>query len=249
MGFINRVFSRGNHSEGIDKLVKEHFNLKIGKRDLYEEAIRHSSVLDGDTSGKKSNERLEYLGDAVLDLCVADYLHKSDKKAAEGLLTQRKSRVVNRKNLNRIGKAIGLEDLLQVKMRRDDIRDNMVGNAIEALIGAIYEDHGYVRTYKSVVKLLKLHGIDQRIHETTDFKSKLHHWAQVERIDLKFEVIREYTESGEGKYEVEVLADGERIGLGSGRSKKIAEHDSARRGWRTVFEKNEKENGEGENSL
>jgi ribonuclease-3 len=240
MGLFNRVFRRGNYSEDIDILVKEHFKLRIVNCSLYEESMRHSSSLDGDTSGRRSNERLEYLGHAVLDLCVADYLHKTDKQAAEGLLTQRKSRVVNRKNLNRIGQAIGVEDLLVVKMRREDIRSNMVGNALEALIGAIYEDHGYVKTYKSVVKLLKRHGIDTRIHETTDFKSKLHHWAQVERIDLKFEVIREYTESGEGKYEVEVLADGERIGLGSGRSKKIAEHDSARRGWRTVFEKIEK---------
>ena len=115
----------------------------------------------------------------------------------------------------------------------------MVGNAFEALVGAIFKDHGYETTYKVVVKLLKEHGIDQRIHETTDFKSKLHHWAQVNKVELKFEVVREYHESGEGKYEVEVLADNERIGLGTGRSKKIAEHDSARRGWRTMFEREE----------
>ena len=89
----------------------------------------------------------------------------------------------------------------------------MVGNALEAIVGAIYKDHGYEKTYKAVVRLLKTHGIDQRIHETTDFKSKLHHWAQVEKDSLKFVVIREYHESGEGKYEVEVLADGERMEL------------------------------------
>ena len=239
MGLLNRLFRRGNRTEGIDALLEDHFHLKIGERSLYNEAIRHSSAIDGDTTGKRSNERLEYLGDAVLDLCVANYLYKSDLEAQEGLLTQRKSRVVNRKNLNRIGKDIGLEELLDVKMRRDDIRSNMVGNALEAIVGAIYKDHGYEKTYKAVVSLLKTHGIDQRIHETTDFKSKLHHWAQVEKKELKFVVVREYHESGEGKYEVEVLADGERIGLGSGRSKKIAEHDSARRGWKTVFEKQE----------
>lgn len=241
MGILSKLVRRGSKSEGIEKLVLDHFSLKIKKRAFYDEALRHSSVLDGDTTGKRSNERLEYLGDAVLDLCVAEYLYKEDTDAQEGLLTQRKSRVVNRKNLNRIGEAIGLRDCLEVKMRRSDIRDNMVGNALEALIGAIYKDHGYDATNKSVVKLLRKHGIDQRIHETTDFKSKLHHWAQVQKVELKFIVVREYTESGEGLYEVEVLADGERIGLGSGRSKKIAEHDSARRGWRTVFELNEKE--------
>ncbi len=239
MGILNRFLRREKHADTIDYLVETHFKLKIKNRRFYEEAFRHSSAIDGDENGKKSNERLEYLGDAVLDLCIAHYLYKTDNKAQEGLLTQRKSRVVNRKNLNRIGKAIGMEDLLDVRMRRDDIRSNMVGNAFEALVGAIYKDHGYEKTYKSVVKLFKAHGIDQRIHETTDFKSKLHHWAQVNKADLSFEVIREYHESGEGMYEVEVLVDGERIGLGSGRSKKIAEHDSARRGWRTIFEREE----------
>ena len=239
MGLLNRLFRRDDRSDEIDTFVKTHFNLKVKNRHYYKEALRHSSAIDGDVNGRKSNERLEYLGDAVLDLCVAHYLYKSDKKAQEGLLTQRKSRVVNRKNLNRIGKAIGMEDLLDVRMRRDDIRSNMVGNALEALVGAIYKDHGYEKTYKAVVMLLKAHGIDQRIHETTDFKSKLHHWAQVNKVELKFEVVREYHESGEGKYEVEVIADGESIGSGTGRSKKIAEHDSARRGWRTIFEREE----------
>lgn len=239
MGILNLFFRRENRSDRIDVLVNTHFKLKVKTHRYYEEAFRHSSAIDGDVNGKKSNERLEYLGDAVLDLCVAHYLYKSDKNAQEGLLTQRKSRVVNRKNLNRIGKAIGMEDLLDVRMRRDDIRSNMVGNALEALVGAIYKDHGYEKTCKAVVRLLKAHGIDQRIHETTDFKSKMHHWAQVNKVELKFDVVREYHESGEGKYEVEVVADGKRIGLGSGRSKKIAEHDSARRGWRTIFEREE----------
>ena len=91
MGIINRLFRRDDRTGEIDVLIKTHFNLRIKTRSYYEEALRHSSVLDGDKTGKRSNERLEYLGDAVLDLCVAHYLYKSDKKAQEGLLTQRKS--------------------------------------------------------------------------------------------------------------------------------------------------------------
>jgi len=243
MGILSRLFrrKRSTHISLIEDLVRENFNLPIKNYELYEEAFRHSSIIDGDTTGKRSNERLEYLGDAVLDLSVAAYLYITDVQAQEGLLTQRKSRIVNRKNLNRIGIELGIEDLLDVRMRREDIRDNMVGNALESLIGAIYLDHGFVKTDKAIVTLMIRFGIDAKIHETTDFKSKLHHWAQKQKIDISFEVVREYSESGEGKYEVEVLADGERIGLGSGRSKKIAEHDSARRGWRTVFERMEKE--------
>jgi len=243
MRFLSRLFrrKRDTYISYVEDLVHENFNLSIKNHELYEEAFRHSSVIDVDTTGKRSNERLEYLGDAVLDVSVAAYLYRTDVQAQEGLLTQRKSRIVNRKNLNRIGIEIGIEDLLEVRMRREDIRHNMVGNALESLIGAIYLDHGFVKTDKAIVTLMKRFGIDEKIHETTDFKSKLHHWAQKQKIDLAFEVVREYSESGEGKYEVEVLAHGERIGLGSGRSKKIAEHDSARRGWRTVFERMENE--------
>jgi ribonuclease-3 len=194
-------------------------------------------VLDGDTSGKNSNERLEFLGDAVLDLSIAAYLYNKDQEAAEGLLTQRKSKVVSRKYLNLLGEQIGLEDLLDVKMRREDIRQNMLGNAMEALIGAIYLDHGYSRTNHSLIKLMKRFGLDEKIYETTDFKSKLHHWAQKELLTLSFKVIREYMQDGENAFEVEVFAGEESLGSGEGRSKKIAEKNAARKGWKKVFDK------------
>tara|TARA_B100000780_G_scaffold256320_1_gene205413 strand:- start:6803 stop:7444 length:642 start_codon:yes stop_codon:yes gene_type:complete len=203
----------------------------------YEEAMRHSSVLDGDSTGNKSNERLEFLGDAVLDLSMAAYLHNKDKDAAEGLLTQRKSKVVSRKYLNLLGKEIGLEDLLDVKMRREDIRQNMVGNAMEALIGAVYLDHGYSRTNNSLIQLMKRFGLDEKINETTDFKSQLHHWAQKELVSLSFNVVREYMQDGENAFEVEVFAGEESLGSGEGRSKKIAEKNAARQGWKKVFDK------------
>jgi ribonuclease-3 len=213
------------------------FQLKVRNISYYQEALRHSSVLDGDTSGKESNERLEFLGDAVLDLSVAAYLYHKDKDATEGLLTQRKSKVVSRKHLNLLGKEIGLEDLLDVKMRREDIRQSMVGNAMEALIGAVYLDHGYRKTNDSLIKLMKQFGLDQKIYETTDFKSKLHHWAQKELLTLSFKVIREYMQDGENAFEVEVFAGEESLGSGEGRSKKIAERNAARMGWKKVYDK------------
>ncbi len=121
-------------------------------------------------------------------------------------------------------------------MRREDIRANMVGNAMEAMIGAIYLDHGYRRTNMALVKLLKRFGLDEKIHETTDFKSQLHHWAQRSRVTLSFQVVKESIENGENVYEIEVFADDNCIGSGVGRSKKIAEREAARKGWRHVFE-------------
>jgi len=237
MQFLHRLLRKDPSSGKIRTIVRTHFRLKVRNITYYEEAMRHSSVLDGDTSGKNSNERLEFLGDAVLDLSIAAYLYNKDKEAAEGLLTQRKSKVVSRKYLNLLGEQIGLEDLLDVKMRREDIRKNMLGNAMEALIGAIYLDHGYSRTNHSLIKLMKRFGLDEKIYETTDFKSKLHHWAQKELLTLSFKVIREFMEDGENAFEVEVFAGEESLGSGEGRSKKIAETNAARKGWKKVFDK------------
>jgi len=237
MQFLHRLLRKDTSSGKIRTIVRTHFRLKVRNIVYYEEAMRHSSVLDGDTSGKNSNERLEFLGDAVLDLSIAAYLYNKDQEAAEGLLTQRKSKVVSRKYLNLLGKQIGLEDLLDVKMRREDIRQNMLGNAMEALIGAVYLDHGYSRTNNSLIKLMKRFGLDEKIYETTDFKSKLHHWAQKELLTLSFKVIREYMKDGEKAFEVEVFAGEESLGSGEGRSKKIAEKNAARMGWKKVFDK------------
>lgn len=237
MQFLHRLLKKKSSSVKIRLIVRSHFRLKVRNIAYYEEAMRHSSVLDGDTSGKNSNERLEFLGDAVLDLSIAAYLYHKDKEAAEGLLTQRKSKVVSRKYLNLLGKQIGLEDLLDVKMRREDIRQNMLGNAMEALIGAVYLDHGYSRTNNSLIKLMKRFGLDEKIYETTDFKSKLHHWAQKELRTLSFKVIREFMQDGENAFEVEVFAEEESLGSGEGSSKKMAEKNAARMGWKKVFDK------------
>jgi len=120
---------------------------------------------------------------------------------------------------------------------RENIRQNMLGNAMEALIGAVYLDHGYSRTNNSLIKLMKRFGLDEKIYETTDFKSKLHHWAQKELLTLSFKVIREYMQDGENAFEVEVFAGEESLGSGEGRSKKIAEKNAARIGWKKVFDK------------
>ena len=242
MQLFRRFLTKNPSDKGIRNLVRKHFKLRVRNIAYYEEALRHSSILDGDNSGKKSNERLEFLGDAVLDLSVAAYLYSMDLEAQEGLLTQRKSKIVSRKNLNLLGEFIGLEKLLEVKMKREDIRSTMVGNAMEAVIGALYLDHGYLRTNNALINLLKRSGIDEKIHETTDFKSQLHHWAQINKVTLTYNVVREFINNGENGYEVEVFADDSCIGSGIGRSKKMAELEASRKGWRHVFEEEALEN-------
>lgn len=231
--------SQSGPDKDITTLVRREFGLRARARHrgAYDEACTHSSMLDGDKTGLKSNERLEFLGDVVLDMTMAHYLYRNFPEAQEGELTKRKSRIVNRKNLNLLGKKMGLHHLIKAKMRREDIHDTMVGNALEALIGAVYLDHGFDKTRNALLTMLKRHGLEDQVNETRDFKSKLHHWASKRKKKLTFEVIRDDSNGGEERYEIAAKVNGEMLGIGVGRSKKLAEQEAARRAWKKVFDR------------
>ena len=231
--------SQSGPDRDITTLVRREFGLRTRARNrgAYDEACTHSSMLDGDKTGLKSNERLEFLGDVVLDMTMAHYLYRNFPEAQEGELTKRKSRIVNRKNLNLLGKKMGLHHLIKAKMRREDIHDTMVGNALEALIGAVYLDHGFDKTRSALLAMLKRHGLEDQVNETRDFKSKLHHWASKRKKKLTFEVIRDDSNGGEERYEISAKINGELLGIGIGRSKKLAEQAAARRAWKKVFDR------------
>lgn len=234
--------SQSGPDKDITTLVRREFGLRARARNrsAYDEACTHSSMLDGDKTGLKSNERLEFLGDVVLDMTMAHYLYRNFPEAQEGELTKRKSRIVNRKNLNLLGKRMGLHHLIRAKMRREDIHDTMVGNALEALIGAVYLDHGFDKTRNALLAMLKRHGLEDQVNETRDFKSKLHHWASKRKKKLTFEVVRDDSNGGEERYEIAAKVNGEVLGIGVGRSKKLAEQEAARRAWKKVFERGQR---------
>lgn len=247
--WIERLRSLGGGSgqhppKTLDALVRNEFGLKIKNRAYYDEAMTHASMLDGDTTGLKSNERLEFLGDNALDLTVATFLFSTFPKDQEGALTQRKSQIVNRKTLNLLGERMGLPHFIRAKMRRKDIQDSVVGNALEALIGAIYLDHGFQQTSQGILRMIKRHGADDKVHQTADFKSKLLHWTQRNRKSLDFRVVKEYVEDGDTRYDMEVRVDGAVFGVGSGRSKKLAEQHAAHHAWRTVYDRYIAQRGE-----
>ncbi len=219
----------------LNAMLRKEFGLRIRNQSFYDEALRHASMLDGDTSGRKSNERLEFLGDAVLDLVVAGFLFKQFPAEQEGALTQRKSKIVNRKTLNLLGTKLGLPRFITSKMRRSDVQESVVGNALEALIGAVYLDHGFETTRSAVLHMLRKHGAIDKIHETVDFKSNLHHWAQRNKLTLEFRVAREHSD-GSG-YDMEVRIGGKVMGTGFGRSKKDAEQVAARQAWKAVYDR------------
>ena len=233
---LSRAAQQGPDAD-VRSLARREFGLRVKRRSVYEEALTHSSMLDGDKSGLKSNERLEFLGDVVLDMTMANYLYTAFPEAQEGELTKRKSRIVNRKNLNLLGKNMGLHHLIHAKMRREDIHDSMVGNALEALIGALYLDHGIMKTQRAVLGMLKHYGLDEQVNETHDFKSKLHHWATKRKKKLAFEVLKDDDTAGEERYEIAAKVNGEVYGIGIGRSKKLAEQEAARRAWKKVYDR------------
>ncbi|MEO9966874.1 MAG: ribonuclease III [Reichenbachiella sp.] len=200
---------------------------------LYALAMRHSSLAQESRKGfLESNERLEYLGDAVLGMAVAEYLFNKYPFKHEGFLTEVRSRLVNREHLNQLAKKIGLADVIkyngQLKANGQSFK-SIYGDALEALVGAIYLDKGYLNTKSFIFKKLIIPHIDldEVISTDTNFKSKIIEWSQKENKDLRFEVEEHSTEKHFKKFEAKVFVGKKQISIGHGLSKKKAEQNAA----------------------
>lgn len=201
-----------------------------GKPKLYIQAFMHNSLTkkyDGlDT--KHNNERLEYLGDAVLDLIVAELLFKKFPFQGEGFLTEMRSKSVSRKKLSEIAFAMGLQEHL---MFDKSIRKNkaavqgIAGNALEALIGAIYLDKGYRFSKNFVVKrIVGVHlDFDSLKDTVVNFKSVLNQFAQKEKKELEYRVLNDSDEKNIKSYSIGVYLDNQEIAKARAKSKKVAE--------------------------
>lgn len=228
--------SRKKSNPNIKAFIKSAFGISSSDTALYEQALRHSSAAQKIKPGlKNSNERLEFLGDAVLDSIVAHYLYNKYPTIAEGELTKMKSKVVRRENLNMIGYTLHVDQMLQLNLGRQEMHDSIVGNALEALIGALYIDKGYNTTRDIILRLLKQHGLDTRVHDDIDYKSKLHEWSQKYKRTLEFRVLSHRNEGGASHYEVALFIDDKEYGKGEGGSKKIAEQKAAKQANQSLF--------------
>ena len=207
-----------------------------GEVDLYHQALRHSSAAVVLDSGiKDSNERLEFLGDAILDSIVASYLYANFPHKSEGDLTKMKAKVVSRRNLNSIGRDLQIPTQLDLDLGGQELHMSIIGNAFEALVGAIYLDKGYDFTERVLIKILKKKGINMQVHEDVDFKSKLHEWCQKQKKSLSFTMISESQANGKTHYVMEVVVDGKPMGRGEGKSKKSAEQLAAKKACKSIF--------------
>ncbi len=198
--------------------------------ELYKLATVHSSIAKENGSGyKESNERLEYLGDAILGAAVADFLFKKFPFKSEGFLTEIRSRIVNRESLNLVARKIGVANIVQFDQKNSHLQQVILGNTLEAIVGAIYLDKGYLRTKKFVISKLisPYYDVDDLVNSDSNFKSKIIEWSQREGKDVRFEIVNVKKGRNHKEFTAQVLVDNEAKGTGYGNSKKKAEQDAA----------------------
>ena len=198
---------------------------------IYEQALLHkSSSIKSEQGRLLNNERLEFLGDAILDAVVADIVYKKFEGKSEGFLTNTRSKIVQRETLNRLAIEIGLDKLIKYSARQSSHNSYMCGNAFEALVGAIYLDRGYrackhFMEHRIIGPYINLEKISRK---EVNFKSKLIEWSQKNRVELTFELITQsHDQCFSPTFESEVLIEGIPAGRGIGYSKKESQQRAA----------------------
>jgi len=191
---------------------------------LYEQAVLHKSSSIKLKDGRWiNNERLEFLGDAILDAIVADIVFKEFEYKKEGFLTNMRSKIVQRETLNKLALDLGLDKLIKSSAKTANHKTHMYGNALEALIGAIYLDQGY-RVAKKFVheRLIKeLLNMESVVNQEINFKSRLIEWGQKNKVSLEFRLVDSFTDNDNNPiFETSVFIFDIESGSGKGYSKK-----------------------------
>jgi len=199
---------------------------------LYDLAFIHKSASVVDSQGNLvNNERLEYLGDAILGAIIADFLYNRFPQEDEGFLTKTRSKLVNRAFLTQLTHDMGLHVFIDSNTTKKIDKSHIYGDALEALIGAIYLDRDYQAakffvTKKILSQFVDLHEIE---HEDSNFKSQLIEWSQKTKRELEFETTEETDENlKQPKFKAVVKIDNKEVGRGIGSSKKEAHQNAAR---------------------
>jgi ribonuclease-3 len=199
---------------------------------LYEQAFLHkSSSIEAGDGRWLNNERLEFLGDAILDAVVADILYKHFRNKREGFLTNTRSKIVQRDNLDRIAISLELPKFVVYSAKLSSHNNHLYGNALEALIGAIYLDQGYRKCYKFIedVIIKKNLDIDKLAHKEVNFKSSLIEWSQKNKLEISFDLIESFVDNdGNPVFQTCVTLFEYQIGVGIGYSKKESQQNAAR---------------------
>lgn len=197
----------------------------------YEQALLHKSTSLRSEKGRPlNNERLEFLGDAILDAIVGDIVFRHFDGRREGFLTNTRSKIVQRETLNKLAVEIGLDKLVKYSSRSSSHNSYMYGNAFEAFIGAIYLDQGYNRCKQFMEeKILKKYiDLDKMSRKEVNFKSKLIEWSQKNKMKVSFELIEQFLdEDYNPMFHTEIRIEGLSAGKGTGYSKKESQQNAA----------------------
>ena len=212
--------------------LKDLLGFYPGNLRLYDLAFIHKSASVIDSQGNfVNNERLEYLGDAILGAIIADFLYNRFPHEDEGFLTKTRSKLVNRAFLTQLTHDMGLHVFIDSNTTKKIDKSHIYGDALEALIGAIYLDRDYQAakffvTKRILSQFVDLHEIE---HEDSNFKSQLIEWSQKTKRELEFETTEETDENlKQPKFKAVVKIDNKEVGRGTGSSKKEAHQNAAR---------------------
>jgi len=217
--FIVQFFTKGST---LYKELQTMLGFTPSNLALYELALCHRS---NNNNATENNERLEFLGDAILGAIIGEHLFVKYPTKPEGYLTDMRSKIVNRKTLNQIALKIGLKSLMKFNEQDYHLRDSLIfGNALEALIGAIYIDKGYSVTRTFVRKRIMIPFVDIELLENLEVntKNKLIGWASKQGKKIDFIVLEEKLERGRKKFTIGVKLDDDIIATSSAGNKKEA---------------------------
>ncbi len=218
--FFNKQFSS---QKDLVNYIHETTGLLPVRIDYYQQVFKHKSK---HREPRINNERLELLGDAVLNAIVTDYLYMNYPEKEEGFLTSLKSKIVSRKMLNEIGQKLNLLDKLSY--HKGSVQQDpavLFGNTFEALVGAIYLDLGYEAAYEFVEGKMfgEMLDLDEIERMDFDFKSKLYIYAQRNNLSLDYKLIKESEKDNRKYFTIAVILDNKEVAQGSGFNKKEAE--------------------------
>jgi len=178
-----------------------------------------------------NNERLEFLGDAILSAIIADILFHRFKKKREGFLTNTRSKIVQRESLNRIALEMGLNKLIFSSIKTNTHNNYICGNALEALIGAIYLDKGYAKCKKFIERKIldRFLNVESVAKKEVNFKSGLLEWSQKQKIGIDFELIESFIDHNHNPiFQTRIKVGGLPAGVGIGYSKKESQQNAAK---------------------
>lgn len=226
MGILDR-FVKSSADVSLRKQLENVLGFRPTKLSLYKAALTHRSVKD---SADENNERLEYLGDAILSGIIADFLFKKYPYKEEGFLTEMRSKMVNRNQLNELAIKMGIKKITYFNKFDNSLKISQIfGNTLEAIVGAVYLDKGFKKTKKWVIRQIIMPHLFMDDLELLEInhKNKLYGWANKNGKNLEFETVDERIESGRRLFTVAAVVDGEAIADGRAFNKKDASQIAA----------------------